>query len=159
MAEPGGGGDLHITRIDGSTYDFGGGGHQRYRLIEADGIGVAVRLTEVPGDPPGSGRTYCEGVDIRAGDSCQVYISTDGVINVWVDGRWMVQAVLKIDTIDAPGHPGSTSDDPHPLTSVPHINITVPRYPDDPGNASGLIVDGDDQADPARYCADATDAT
>lgn len=154
--DPGGVGDLHVVGFDGRHFDFPGGGHRRYLEFRTADVRILGRLVEVPGDPEGSGRTYREGLDLLVGDRFEVYITCNGRVNLWIDGQWQFSVAIKCDTIDAPGHPGSTSDDPHPLQGVPHINLTVPNRPAElPADVGGFIVDGDREgATPADYLVD-----
>lgn len=149
--DPGGTGDLHVRTLDGKEFDFPGGGHRRFLELSTGDVRVLGRLVEVPGDPPGSGRTYREGLDLYLGDRFQVYIACDGKVRVFCDGQYEFEVEVKCDTLDAPGHPGCTTEEPHPLMGVPHINLTIPMAPADHEAAGGLLADGEPGDPPAKW--------
>lgn len=139
-------GDPYITRLDGQTFAFGGTPGRLHNLYSDDTVQVFTRILAVPGDS--EGRTYNAGVDVVAGP-VKVVVLSDGRVHVLVGGRH-VEVEAKVCTLDAPGHGGNTSDEPHPLQGVPHMNITLPAGAAIEG-ATGLLVDGDEAGEAARY--------
>lgn len=149
---PGGGEDPRIRRLDGETFQFAGVAGRRYRLLDyrrPDGRSLAIhpRVAALPNEVPG--QTCFSGVDIHVSTPAHIYLDTRGVLHVFADGQHLA-IELKVCTLDAPGHGGHSTNEPHPLQGVPHINIDLSRL-DLPADATGLVVDGSADADPRRY--------
>lgn len=142
--DPGGGGDPHIVRLDATTFQFGGVPGRLYNLYSSGDLRVLVRIFAVPGSPD---LTFISGVDVMIG-GVKVVALIDGFLHVLVGGHH-VKVETKFCTLDAPGHMGCTTEDPHPLSGVPHCNVTMPGYVAE--EASGLVVDGTAEADPSLY--------
>ncbi len=73
---------------------------------------------------------------------CEIYAGLRSGINVWHAGN-KSELTQFACSLDAPGHFGKTTDAPHPLMGVAHMNFRVAKYPDDLSGATGLLMDGD----------------
>lgn len=151
--DPGGviGGDVHVTKKDGTVFDFDGELYKLSKIYQSDSIQVNGRFFPVPGEGSGSPRTYFGGIDVHTAGPTQIYIDTFGNVNIFSGGNhWKIQA--KVDTLDAIGHPGCTSIEHHPLQGVPHLNAFFKSCPENPGQESGIMIDGDrPDATPSDY--------
>jgi hypothetical protein len=160
---PAGEGDLKVSDLNGAPFDFNGVPHALHRMYSRGPFRVLQRLTPVGwtpggGDPPDadSAPQYCAGAEVHVGD-VRVIVGDDGRTHVILGPdparpEYHVTIEAKVDTLDAPGHPGSTSDDPHPLRGVPHLNVAMPIFPQKRYGESGVWPDGPSSADhPADY--------
>jgi hypothetical protein len=143
---PGGIGDPQIEGVDGVGFEFSGVPHRLHKLYgRGEAIRVLGRLTPVGwtpegGDPEDADRQYFSWIHVVLGD-VQVIVGEDGTTHV-ITPTDHVRVESKVDTIDAPGHPGSTRDGPHPLQGVPHLNVRTVRMPPYRVGESGIWVDG-----------------
>jgi len=135
---PGTIGDPYITKVDGSVYEFKGEAGRRYTLFERDGLSIEPRVAEIP---DGSGRQYNIGVDVKIPGPSWI-VCYGG--KTWIHfGERRIEIEQKFCTLDAPGHFGNTTDEPHPLQGVEHMNLTSEPIPGDAEHGRGLAVDGD----------------
>lgn len=143
----GGEGDPHMTTMDGTTFHFSGVPHRLHRLYSRGPLRILGRCTPIGwtpegGDPADTSRQYFSGVDVVLGDA-RIVVGCDGKTHVILPD-YHITIVAKVDTLDAPGHPGCTSEEPHPLMGIPHVNVTMPIAPNHRLGESGVIVDGPD---------------
>ena len=141
----GAGGDPVMTALDLTQFEFTGVPHRLHKLYSRGPLQILARLTPVGwtegGPEPEEGADqYISGFDVIVGD-LKVVVESDGTVAFLLPDYHFI-AEIKCDTIDAPGHPGSTSDEPHPLQGVPHCNIVMPIRPAHRLGESGIWVDG-----------------
>jgi hypothetical protein len=143
-------GDPIVTAMDGSKFSFVGVPHKLHRMYRCGQIEEAERLTPVgwseeKGDPEDASRQYVSGADFKIGD-VKIVVGVDGKVHIIVgpaikpDYHWVIE--MKVDTLDAPGHPGCTTLEPHPLQGVAHLNVTLPIFPTQRLAESGIRSDG-----------------
>lgn len=155
--DPGGGGDPYVVTLGKKAFFFEGEHGRRYTFLRyerPDGARLEIlpRIAMVPDVGNGSeidGKTLISGVDVHAGP-VHLYLGPDAKAHIFYDGNHLVLE-LKACTLDKPGHYGCTSEEPHPLQGVTHLNLTMPQHDDIPADAVGLMIDGDEDADPKRY--------
>lgn len=146
---PGGGGDPYVEDIHGGWFRFKGEHTKRYTLYRDTEINVSGRVLNVPDDP--EDRQFFSGFDVELSGGWRLVVLYDGKIHIIKDGDYHVTVESKHCTLDAPGHFGSTQDEPHPLMGIAHCNIDIPTFKPNM-DATGLCVEGATSAEhPEQY--------
>lgn len=136
------GGDPHITRIDGVTFDFTKGRPgATYRLFEHGDTQIRCTLKAIPGVGSGPARTIMADLTIAVG---AVVVAVPLDLNIRVMGP-RFDIALKAFACTLPAHdPAFTGLDADGFNPIPYMNATMLRQPDDLSGAFGLQIDGED---------------